>query len=414
MQNLGQRGAIQFIVLLILIAGFAAGLYLVQKTQIFKPKASVSGPISPTTSFVLMPAAYKDTVKVGETIEVTLLVHSDIAAANLFDAKIKFDQTFLAIDQIDYTNSIIKSWVEQFSDNVTGTISLVGGIPNPGLQTQVGENSAMARFVFKVLKEGDTAISFDELSAIYSNLDNANILTSKDNISLHFDSISQIPNPSPEATSEPKICATVITYACEVANASNCQEYPSSCLPDGWVRSSTPPPSGLNFMECFKTGGFYYPKVGFFLHESAIGYVFKATSSGTNPNATTKEINSFDSDNTRTFATLIGFSDDQSGIKSYEWSMAAKFPGNVLSEFVKGPTADCNQSIKPQVTPVPGTGDANGDGKVNLVDLSMLLSDFNKTGGFRAGIDLNGDGVINTFDFSLIRNLLIANKVIRG
>ena len=91
----GEKGAVQFIVLLILIGGLVAGLYLVQQTQIFKPKASVSGPINPTTSFVLMPAAYLKTPQVGETIEVTLLIHSDITSANLFDAKIKFDQTFL-------------------------------------------------------------------------------------------------------------------------------------------------------------------------------------------------------------------------------------------------------------------------------------------------------------------------------
>ncbi len=70
----------------------------------------------------------------------------------------------------------------------------------------------------------------------------------------------------------------------------------------------------------------------------------------------------------------------------------------------------------PSATPVPGAGngDGNNDGKVNLIDLSILLSDFNKSSGFRSGIDLNGDNKINTFDFSLMKNLLIQNKVIRG
>lgn len=40
MPRLNQSGLIQYIVLLILIAGIAAGLYLVQRTQIFKPKAT--------------------------------------------------------------------------------------------------------------------------------------------------------------------------------------------------------------------------------------------------------------------------------------------------------------------------------------------------------------------------------------
>jgi hypothetical protein len=68
----------------------------------------------------------------------------------------------------------------------------------------------------------------------------------------------------------------------------------------------------------------------------------------------------------------------------------------------------------PAATPIPGLGDGNGDGKIDLTDLSILLSDFNKTSGFRTGIDLNKDGKINTFDFSLMRNLLIQKGIIRG
>jgi len=61
-----------------------------------------------------------------------------------------------------------------------------------------------------------------------------------------------------------------------------------------------------------------------------------------------------------------------------------------------------------------GSGDGNNDGKVDYIDLSILLSDFNKTSGFRPGIDMNGDGVINTFDYVLLKNLLIKNGVIKG
>lgn len=59
-------------------------------------------------------------------------------------------------------------------------------------------------------------------------------------------------------------------------------------------------------------------------------------------------------------------------------------------------------------------GDGNLDEKVNLTDMSVLLSDFNKEKGFREPIDMNDDGKINTFDFSLMRKLLIDLKVIKG
>ena len=73
-----------------------------------------------------------------------------------------------------------------------------------------------------------------------------------------------------------------------------------------------------------------------------------------------------------------------------------------------------NFIVKAVSTSNPSTGDGNNDGNVNLIDLSILLSDFNKTGNIRNGIDMNGDGVINTFDFGLMRNLLVQKGVIRG
>ncbi len=59
-------------------------------------------------------------------------------------------------------------------------------------------------------------------------------------------------------------------------------------------------------------------------------------------------------------------------------------------------------------------GDGNSDGKVDLVDMSVLLTDFNKEQGFREPIDMLEDGKINTFDFSLHRKMLIDLKVIKG
>lgn len=55
------------------------------------------------------------------------------------------------------------------------------------------------------------------------------------------------------------------------------------------------------------------------------------------------------------------------------------------------------------VTPVPNQGgatqsDISGDGKVNLVDFSILLTNWGKAG---AG-DFNGDGVVNLADFSIM------------
>lgn len=54
----------------------------------------------------------------------------------------------------------------------------------------------------------------------------------------------------------------------------------------------------------------------------------------------------------------------------------------------------------PAPTPAPGvTGDVNADGKVNVFDLSTLLTNWSKTSG---AADLNKDGSVNVFDLSIL------------
>ncbi|MDP3973322.1 MAG: dockerin type I domain-containing protein [Candidatus Daviesbacteria bacterium] len=77
------------------------------------------------------------------------------------------------------------------------------------------------------------------------------------------------------------------------------------------------------------------------------------------------------------------------------------------------PTATPIPTSSPTASPTPKAGDGNNDGIIDLVDLSILFSDFNKTSGFREAIDLNSDGIINTFDFSFMRLKLIEEGVIR-
>ena len=45
-------------------------------------------------------------------------------------------------------------------------------------------------------------------------------------------------------------------------------------------------------------------------------------------------------------------------------------------------------------------GDANGDGTVNITDLSILLANFDKTGMTWSQGDFNGDGTVNIADLS--------------
>jgi hypothetical protein len=57
-------------------------------------------------------------------------------------------------------------------------------------------------------------------------------------------------------------------------------------------------------------------------------------------------------------------------------------------------------------------GDANHDGKVDFVDLSILMTNWNKTSGYNDELDYNDDGTINTFDFSGLVQLLILGGLV--
>ena len=63
--------------------------------------------------------------------------------------------------------------------------------------------------------------------------------------------------------------------------------------------------------------------------------------------------------------------------------------------------------------PVAMAGDFNDDTKVNFIDLSTMFSNFGKTTGYPAAVDMNKDGVVNTTDFALLKNILISNGVLR-
>jgi len=65
-----------------------------------------------------------------------------------------------------------------------------------------------------------------------------------------------------------------------------------------------------------------------------------------------------------------------------------------------GSTTSGDSTFTTAPTIVPG--DVNGDGVVNILDLSTVLTNWNKTGATRSQGDVTGDGIVNVFDLSAI------------
>lgn len=99
-------------------------------------------------------------------------------------------------------DSFIKNWVEKIYDNNVGTISLVGGVPNPGYKTKKkNPPSTMAVIIFAAKKTGTAIISFADGSAIYRNSDNLDILATKKDVEVNIGtevepSVTTLPLPS--------------------------------------------------------------------------------------------------------------------------------------------------------------------------------------------------------------------------
>lgn len=193
MLKLGQRGSVYLSLLIILVLSLFTLICLASSGINWLPKVFAASTVSPKTTFQLSPNA--NSVKVGDTITIKLNVRSDIDAVNLLKANISFSKELLSVVSINYTNTIVKNWVEQYSDNATGTISLIGGIPNPGFKTSVDNGySPFAVINFKALKAGSANIAIADQSAMYSNLNNSNILSSKETLNIN---ITPIPSPTP-------------------------------------------------------------------------------------------------------------------------------------------------------------------------------------------------------------------------
>lgn len=80
-----QKGfAAQVLILVVLLVGLAVGFYLVKEKTNLLPKASVSGPTGPQTSFLLTTESGAPKAA-GERFNVYLKVRSDLETANLFD-----------------------------------------------------------------------------------------------------------------------------------------------------------------------------------------------------------------------------------------------------------------------------------------------------------------------------------------
>ena len=114
---------------------------------------------------------------VGSTFDVSVFVNTGGENINAVEVNLKFDPTKVQIASPTAGKSFIEVWVAQpaFS-NTKGTMSFIGGVPSPGINTSSGLVSTVT---FRAISPGQTSIVFFDSSKVLRNdPQGTNILTS--------------------------------------------------------------------------------------------------------------------------------------------------------------------------------------------------------------------------------------------
>lgn len=215
-------GGLVFVALLI---GIILGVYLIGQRQKLKSKASVGDAVVKTAFFDLQ--ADKTSLRVGETFKLNISLRSETDPANLVSVKLNYPKDKLSIESLKalsyepdqealsaatrqinlstYTPNhdadcdgvlterdqelfnqgagFVKTWFEDFYDNNSGEVSLIGGLPSPGYQTTTSGRALIVCAVFRALGQGDARLSLQQESEIFRDLDNLDILAARGDLS---------------------------------------------------------------------------------------------------------------------------------------------------------------------------------------------------------------------------------------
>lgn len=114
------------------------------------------GTIAKEASFYVSPS--KGSYSVGSTFSVNILIDAEGNAINAAQAIISFPSDKLKITRVSKQSSIFSLWVEEpVYSNTKGTISFLGGVPNPGF---IGKRGKVIAITFKAKSSGEAKVSF--------------------------------------------------------------------------------------------------------------------------------------------------------------------------------------------------------------------------------------------------------------
>lgn len=362
-------------------------------------------------------------------------------SAKLFFAKVNFPVSQLQALRIATDSSFISHWTRIEIDNKEGTVQLTGEVDDPGFTSASG-SARLAIIVFAPRATGSASLTFDPtISAIYQKDNQTNIISTLPGLTINiFRQLPPTDKPSPAPTILPTTLPTLSIS--QPPSPTQTIASPSAIPPTSIPPTAKPtlPPSGG-------------PKIS--LSPTAQPTQPCTLTSATWGSTTTTEASLIDLNVTASgdcvgqkvqFEVRRNGLGDNLGVIKTQPVEATLVTGQALSSWkaernpllpatnpeyyftarLEGETASVatlyNQLLTvlptptaiPTFTPTPTPfypGDANKDHKIDLKDLSVMMSNFNKTQNTFKEIDLNADNKVDRTDYDAMVKLLIDNKI---
>ncbi len=372
------RFLLSLLTLFIMLGALPVGVYLVGQRTAVLPQAAPARVERPgVVSFSLE----KDlSATTSAQIAVNLLIHSDEQAANLFATRVSFPSQYLELIKVATSSaSLSAKWIETKVDNQTGNIDLIAGIPSPGIKTDPDQRYVLTQLVFNMKSPGVATFHLDPDSTIFANLTNQPLIVRKNDLTFELPNINVLlSSPSPK----PKF----VPFKTQVATLN-------LITPNGGETIGFNTSSNINW----NAENLNQVAVNLLINGQKLGQIASVS-------ASLGKLNWKPADFILpTFLTPINtYRIELNGIGNN---------GEQLSAKSEGPFAVVNQEINLAASQSANLasrgGDANKDGKVDLTDLSILLSSFGKKDNLDLGVDLNGDGAVNEVDLWLFKGVIL-------
>lgn len=373
----------------ITVLSIPIGVYLVSQPTNITPQAAI-----PQTSpgEVLM---FLDTPKVnvsdGEEFQVNIKVKSDLDPSNLFVSELKFNPKNFEVLRIATDSASVPqrngtyfatSWLDLDFDNTNGTVSVAGGVPNPGLKTEIKsppQDYILATVFFRSINSTQDTISLDQKSAIYRNSDNQNVLqTTKDlKINVTFSSSS---TPIPKPIIKPTLSQSTPSGFLLSPKGGEVYSYYKS-IPIEW--------NTLNIRSI--------KEVNLYLNDKFFGTL------GQNLDNTGRVLWQPNS------TLLLPLINNQSTFKVEIKALTRA--GQTIVDKSSGPFGLIPRAdFDPISTPSAAVTDIKGS--IGIHYASKIYSNFGLTKLIHPEADLNKDGIANELDIYLLRGLLITQGLL--